>query len=150
MLKLRGGKGAKSGEILNLISADGDRVCDGARGLAAAIVPFLIFILSVIVGLLVIGWPSLLGNFVVFSSVPFFLVFGKLMVRYRKDGSKISGKRIEILSEILSSIRLIKMFNWEQFFFQRVKKVREDEALCYYKMNTIRVHYSIKNIKSVN
>ena len=121
VLRLRGGKGEKSGEILNLISAGGDMVVDGARGLAAALVPFLIFIVAVIVGLIVIGWPSLLGNFVVFLSVPIFLFFGKLMIGYRTEGSRLSGRRIELLSEVLSSIRLIKMFDWADYFFSRVK-----------------------------
>ena len=121
---------------MNLISADGDRVVDGARALAAAIVPFIIFIVAVIIGLIVIGWPSLLGNFIVFLSVPIFVVFGKLMNRYRTEGSKLSGERIELLSEVLSSIRLIKMFNWEEFFFRRVENLRNQEASFYYRMNT--------------
>ena len=126
----------KAGEILNLISADGDRVVDGARALAAAIVPFIIFLVAVIIGLIVIGWPSLLGNFIVFLSVPIFVIFGKLMNRYRTEGSKLSGERIELLSEVLSSIRLIKMFNWEEFFFRRVENLRNQEASFYYRMNT--------------
>ena len=116
----------QSGEILNVVSGDGDRVVDGVRAVASAFVPFLSFILSIIIGLLVMGWPSLLGNLIVLISIPIFMVMGKVMVQYRLEGSKCSGKRIEQISEILSSIKLIKMFNWEGKYCEKPFFVSSD------------------------
>ncbi len=136
VIRLKGGKGAKSGELLNIVSADGDRLVDSARAIGAAIVPLLGIILCWIIGYLVIGWPSLIGNGIITISIPMFLFAGKLMVKFREEGSAASGKRIELLSEILASIRLLKMFAWEDSFLKSVKKARKEEAHSYFKMNT--------------
>jgi ABC-type multidrug transport system fused ATPase/permease subunit len=136
VIRLKGGKGAKTGELLNIVSADGDRLVDSARAIGSAIVPLLGIFLCWIIGFIVIGWPSLIGNGIITISIPIFLIAGKLMVKFREEGSAASGKRIELLSEILASIRLLKMFAWEESFLQRVKKARKEEAHSYFKMNT--------------
>lgn len=136
VLRLRGGKGGKTGQILNMISGDGDRLIMGAPGLGAVFVQPFILITAAVIGLVVIGWPSLLGTFIVFLSIPAFILFGKFMMKCRMAGCDLSGKRIELSSEVLSSLRLIKMFNWEDYFYNRILKIREQESLCYYKMNT--------------
>ena len=60
---LQGGKGTNAGNVLNIVSADGDRLVDGPRVIGAVVIPFLIFALSIILGIIVIGWPTLLGIF---------------------------------------------------------------------------------------
>ena len=42
-----------------------------------------------------------------------------------------------MVSEVLSSIRLIKMFNWEKFFINRIMEVRYRESATYFKFNFI-------------
>ena len=135
VLRLKGGKGAKSGEVLNIVSADGDRLVDSARAIGSAVCPLLGIILCYVIGYVVIGWPSLIGNGIITFSIPMFLFAGKLMVKYREEGSAASGNRIELLSEILASIRLLKMFAWEDSFLKRVKSARKVEATAYFKMN---------------
>lgn len=56
--------------------------------IGAVLIPFVVFIISVVVGLITVGWPTLIGNLMVFISCPVFLIFGKLMVVCRQQGSK--------------------------------------------------------------
>ena len=42
-----------------------------------------------------------------------------------------------MVSEVLSSIRLIKMFNWEKIFINRIMEVRYRESATYFKFNFI-------------
>ena len=74
----------------------------------------MVFFVSVAVGYQVIGWPSLIGNGIIFLSVPIFLGFGKLVADSRKLGADRASERIELLTEIVSSIKLIKMFDWQE------------------------------------
>ena len=66
-----------------------------------------------------------------------FVVFGKLMIRYRTEGANLTGKRLELMTETLSSIRLIKMFNWESSFMKRIMDVRYMESSAYAKFNFV-------------
>ena len=40
----------------------------------------------------------------------------------------ISDKRVTMMSEIINSMRLIKMYAWEQPFTQRIDNLRKDEV----------------------
>ena len=83
------------------------------------------------------GWPTLVGNMAVFLSGAGFIVFGKLMIRYRTEGANLTGERLELMTETLSSMRLIKMFNWEASFMKRIMSVRYKESAAYAKFNFV-------------
>ena len=53
---------------MNILSTDGDALVDASRLIGAAIMPLLMFVLSLIIGLLTAGWPTLVGNLAVFLS----------------------------------------------------------------------------------
>merc|ERR1711892_288406 len=137
VMRLRGGRGANSGEVMNILSTDGDALVDASRLIGAAVMPMFIFLLSIIIGLVTAGWPTLVGNMAVFFSGAGFIVFGKLMIRYRTEGANLTGERLELMTETLSSMRLIKMFNWEASFMKRIMSVRYKESAAYAKFNFV-------------
>ena len=51
VMRLRGGRGANSGEVMNILSTDGDALVDASRLIGAAVMPMFIFFLSIIIGL---------------------------------------------------------------------------------------------------
>ena len=51
VMRLRGGRGANSGEVMNILSTDGDALVDASRLIGAAVMPMFIFLLSIIIGL---------------------------------------------------------------------------------------------------
>ena len=47
------------------------------------------------------------------------------MPLYRQKSLRMSDSRIRIMSEVLSSIRVIKMYTWEYPFKNMVDKIRK-------------------------
>ena len=43
---------------------------------------------------------------------------------YRVKSAKVTDKRIKVMNEIISGMRLIKMYAWEWAFHKHVKKIR--------------------------
>ena len=43
---------------------------------------------------------------------------------YRLKSAKVTDKRVRVMNEIISGMRLIKMYAWEWAFHEYVKKIR--------------------------
>lgn len=50
------------------------------------------------------------------------------MAILRSKTVKLTDKRVALMNEVLTSIRLIKMYAWEPTFEEKVKAVRQDEV----------------------
>ena len=44
---------------------------------------------------------------------------------YRLKSAKVTDKRVRVMNEIISGMRLIKMYAWEWAFHEYVKKIRK-------------------------
>ena len=58
---------------------------------------------------------------------------------YRVKSAKVTDKRIKVMNEIISGMRLIKMYAWEWAFHEHVKNIRKlangqytYSIVCYY------------------
>jgi ATP-binding cassette subfamily C (CFTR/MRP) protein 1 len=49
-------------------------------------------------------------------------------MKYRKQQIKIVDRRVKLLTEIISNIRAVKLYAYEQFFGKRISMLREDEV----------------------
>ena len=56
------------------------------------------------------------------------LVLVKMMFNQRKKGVVLTDQRVRTSTEVLSGIRLIKYYAWEQFFGHQVGLLREREV----------------------
>ena len=50
-----------------------------------------------------------------------------LFTKFRLETAKKQDKRIGLMSEIISSMKLIKMYCWENQFAKRISKARNEE-----------------------
>jgi len=48
-----------------------------------------------------------------------------LVLFYRLKAAKVTDKRVRVMNEIISGMRLIKMYAWEWAFHEYVKKIRK-------------------------
>ena len=56
--------------------------------------------------------------------IPFKMYYKKLVLN-RLKSAKVTDKRIRVMNEIISGMRLIKMYAWEWAFHEYVKNIRK-------------------------
>lgn len=124
-VRISSGTNIQTGELVNLMQLDAQKLCD--------VVPQLHFLwtapaqlLILVAQLIVYIGPSALGGL---ASLPIFtFVQGMVMMKLfslRKVVMKASDERIKLTNEILQGIRVIKMYAWEEYFQERLNKLRD-------------------------
>eukprot|EP00026_Physarum_polycephalum_P000168 Phypoly_transcript_00168.p1 GENE.Phypoly_transcript_00168~~Phypoly_transcript_00168.p1 ORF type:complete len:1453 (+),score=233.55 Phypoly_transcript_00168:484-4359(+) len=116
-----------AGEILNFQSVDANRV--------AFVIPFLNYVWTSpfqIIVIFVLLWQfigvALFGGLgVLLLVIPLSVAAAGKMGGYQQILVLYRDRRIRLVNEMLSGIRLVKFFNWENFFEQRAHEMREEE-----------------------
>ncbi|KAL4220768.1 Multidrug resistance-associated protein 5 [Mactra antiquata] len=127
ILKLRGLEDKTVGELVNLLNNDGQRIFE-----SAAIGPLMFpgpvaLLLGTIYLLHLIGpWALVtMGTFLAFY--PFMFLISKLTNYYRRKCISVTDKRVRMMNELLSCIKLIKMYAWEKSFSKAIGLIRTQE-----------------------
>ena len=76
----------------------------------------------------VLGWPALVGVASLFLATPVTLVLAKLISDLMATQMKVKDERLRVLSEIISGMRVVKLFAWEVPFTERILQRREEET----------------------
>ncbi|KAK9797814.1 hypothetical protein WJX73_000524 [Symbiochloris irregularis] len=116
------------GSIVNLQSNDAAKLWNLAQYLHMLwSAPFQIL---VVLGLLVriLSWaPALAGFLVTVALIPCSTYVAKRQASVRKDMMAHTDKRVKLTSEVVSGMKAIKLYAWEQPYTDRILKIREDE-----------------------
>ena len=54
-----------------------------------------------------------------------------LLLLHRLKSARVTDKRVRVMNEIISGMRLIKMYAWEWAFHEYVKKIRKFVYIIY-------------------
>ena len=65
------------------------------------------------------------GMIVLFLMIPFQFFMGKTFGKIRSKVAALTDKRVKFMKEIISGIRVIKMYNWEIPFVKRISEARK-------------------------
>jgi len=122
------GARATDGQIINLISVDVFRVSEIAAYLhfVAVTAPVLI-VLSLFMLWRVLGWSGLAGMSVLVASIPIQTLSARLFLRIQEKLLVATDKRLSLFSEVLSAMKTVKFFAWEDSFEARMQKTRDYE-----------------------
>jgi len=116
-----------SGEIVNLMSVDSQRVQDTMTYLHTIwsgpyqITITLIFLANVV------GWATLAGLAVMLLQIPLLGIVSRRSKMAQRTLMKAKDERIKVTNEVFSAIRLLKMYGWEDSFQNRIDTNREAE-----------------------
>jgi ATP-binding cassette, subfamily C (CFTR/MRP), member 1 len=133
------GTGWSNGKIVNLMSVDTYRV-DQASGMFHLIWTSPILIIIVLVLLCInIGYSALSGYALLVIGMPLLTKSIKSLFVRRRKINKITDQRVSLTQEILSSVRFVKFFGWENSFLERLKELRRRE------IRAIQVLLAIRN-----
>ncbi|XP_065058100.1 ATP-binding cassette sub-family C member 5-like [Rhopilema esculentum] len=115
------------GELVNLCANDTQRIfecCQFSIFLFGA--PFLAILMSVYM-YLKFGPSSLIGIGIMILFLPIQALLGKLIVKTRAKVIRITDKRVKMVNEVITWIKLIKMYAWEMSFSNVIKELRSKE-----------------------
>ncbi|KAF5294164.1 hypothetical protein FQR65_LT10875 [Abscondita terminalis] len=87
-----------------------------------------------------IGVASLAGSSLLIIMMPIQVLLGRLTSKYRLKSASKTDQRVKVTQEILTAIRIIKMYTWELFFSKSVHKLRRME------IRSLRILFYIKAI----
>ncbi|XP_072319302.1 ATP-binding cassette sub-family C member 4 [Eucyclogobius newberryi] len=127
-----------TGQIVNLLSNDVvrfDQVTIFLHFLWVAPLQAL-----VVVGLLwaEIGPSCLVGMVVLMFLMPTQTMFGRLFSRFRSETAILTDNRIRTMNEVVSGMRIIKMYAWEKPFATLVSDIRRKEISKILKSSYLR------------
>ncbi|XP_053191606.1 ATP-binding cassette sub-family C member 10 isoform X2 [Scomber japonicus] len=125
------------GEVVNLMSTDSDRVMNFFNSFHELwTLPFT-FSITLYLLYLQVGVAFLGGLGVALLLVPFNKFLASRILSNNKHMLRYKDIRVKLMTEILFGIRVIKFYNWEPHFTQKVADCRKQElshlkALKYY------------------
>lgn len=129
-----------SGEIVNLMSVDAQRIRDTMTYLHTLwsgpyqIMITLIFLWAVI------RWATLAGLAVMLLQIPLVTMVARRVKLAQRELMKRKDQRVKETNEVFSAIRLLKMYAWEDSFEARLDKIRDLELTYlrqYQRMNIL-------------
>ncbi|XP_028320649.1 multidrug resistance-associated protein 4-like isoform X2 [Gouania willdenowi] len=127
-----------TGHIVNLLSNDINRFDEITLNLHYLLVGPLQALVIISLLWVEIGGACLAGVAVLVFLVPIQTVFGKLFGLYRAKTAVLTDSRIRIMNEVVSGIRIIKMYVWEKPFSTLVSEVRRKEISQVLKSSYLR------------
>ncbi|CAO1628044.1 unnamed protein product [Parajaminaea phylloscopi] len=123
-------RGARStGEIVNLMSVDANRLqdlCTYGHIIWSSLWQMTLAFVSLYN---LLGWSAFAGVAVLIISIPVNTTLAKYMRMLGEKNMKIKDKRTRMMNEILTNIKSIKLFAWEEAFTEKLFEVRNGEEL---------------------
>jgi ABC-type multidrug transport system fused ATPase/permease subunit len=117
------------GEVVNFLSSDSSRIIESIRfGWWLILAPISLF---AIMGILIhyLGAISLVGMLVLFMQMPIQLFVGSKIGAVRERAVALTDERVMIMNDILSSIKTVKLYCWEDSFADQVAQIRAREGV---------------------
>ena len=116
-----------SGKLVNHISTDVSRIDSACRLFHAGWTAPIQLIICLIILLTNLGPSALTGFAIFFIMTPIQVWLTHLMLRFRQKTMVYTDKRAKLLQELLSGIRIIKFFAWEDPYLAKIGQVRDSE-----------------------
>ncbi len=73
--------------------------------------------------LYLIFFLSFSGMFVIAIFFALQIFLGRMSQKLRRSAVAVTDKRVRAMSEILTSVKMLKFYNWEESFAKKVAKV---------------------------
>lgn len=114
-----------SGHVINLVSNDIQRLDLATQNLFASLrSPFDLLILAILLWTL-IGWQAVTGLAFALILIPYEAEMTGWVAKLRMEAARVTDRRLEVMNEIISGIRAVKMYAWEWPYRDAVRKIRQ-------------------------
>uniref|UniRef100_A0A8B9HQ01 ATP-binding cassette, sub-family C (CFTR/MRP), member 12 n=1 Tax=Astyanax mexicanus TaxID=7994 RepID=A0A8B9HQ01_ASTMX len=110
--------GVTVGEMINVLTSDGYRMFEAVLfGTFLLCIPVLL-IVCIVYSCFILGSTALIGFFV-----------ARLINVLRRRAVSVTDNRVRTMNEVLTCIKLIKMYAWEESFEKKITDIRKKEKL---------------------
>ncbi|XP_071508424.1 ATP-binding cassette sub-family C member 4-like [Diadema antillarum] len=75
-----------------------------------------------------IDYRSLPGYAIMIFLIPLNVALGKLFTQLRRKTAAFTDQRVAVMTEVITAMRVIKMYAWEKPFGELIKKIRSNEV----------------------
>ncbi|TRY94827.1 hypothetical protein DNTS_020480, partial [Danionella cerebrum] len=121
------------GPMINVLTSDGYRLFEAVIfGTFLLCVPVLL-IICIIYSCFILGYTALIGVLIYLVFLPIQFFVGRLTSVYRRRAVSVTDRRVRTMNEILTCIKLIKMYAWEESFEKTMTDIRKKEMLLLQK-----------------
>jgi len=120
--------GGKSGEVVNLITNDSQRLIEFfLYGHFLWSAPFLCLVVVVLL-MIEVGIAALPGlvTLLFFFLMQYYL--GRLSLTVRNKAIVRTDERVRTMNEVLTAVKMVKLYAWEDSFVDKVSHIREKEV----------------------
>ncbi|KAH9499738.1 Canalicular multispecific organic anion transporter 1 [Bulinus truncatus] len=126
-----------AGEIVNLMSVDSQKIEDVCNYLYFVVSTPFQLALSIYMLYDQLGVAVFAGLGVMALAIPFNGVIGYFLRTYQMQQMKLKDKRMKLMSEVLSGIKVLKLYAWEGSFEQKVEEIRREELKIIKKFSCV-------------
>ena len=82
------------------------------------------FIAIVCLLLIFIGWQTVMGILFLIMVVPCVMIISSICAELRLKTAEVTDRRISLMNELVSGIRVLKAHAWEENYREKVQVVR--------------------------
>lgn len=118
---------ASVGKVVNLMSTDTNTIASTVTALYMGYAAPMELSIATVFLYKLLGWSAFVGIGPALIIMPTQQFFTKLSFNNNKKILKARDKRINVLNELITSIRFIKFFAWERGWSERVLQARREE-----------------------
>ncbi|EDV27235.1 uncharacterized protein TRIADDRAFT_22762, partial [Trichoplax adhaerens] len=116
-----------TGRIINILANDMLKFNDATKFLQYLWVGAIVGIVMLVILWLQIGIASLGVIVVLIVTIAFTTIIASFLARERISYLKYADERIKVMNEIITGMRVIKMYAWEKSFAKYISNVRKNE-----------------------
>ncbi|XP_074516862.1 ATP-binding cassette sub-family C member 12-like isoform X2 [Sebastes fasciatus] len=127
VISLRVHSGISTGELINVLTNDGQKLFEAIL-FGSLLMSFpVLFTVCIVYACYILGYSALAGVFTYLIIILIQVCLGKLTHVFRRRTTLITDNRVRTMNEILDSIKLIKMYAWEDSFEKKIEGLRKKE-----------------------
>ena len=118
---------ATTGNLIDLISNDVQRIELTTRWIFGSFFFALEFTVAIVLLLHLIGWPALMGVLFLVLMLLCVLIISFICAGLRVETAEVSDRRLLLMNELVTGIRALKTHAWEEYYQEKVKATRRWE-----------------------
>ncbi|XP_063046053.1 ATP-binding cassette sub-family C member 12 [Engraulis encrasicolus] len=125
------------GEVINVLTADSYRMFEaGIYGSFLFCIPALL-LMCISYACYILGYTALIGVSVYLVFIPVQFCFAKVINIIRRKVVVVTDSRVRTMNEVMTCIKLIKMYAWEESFGDKIADIRQREKILLQKAGYI-------------